>query len=220
MLKVVHSSIKFAQLKDDFVYDFITLMKIYEVYNTNSNHNLKKGSIVHLEIIKATFYWPKKGRLDEMWVLGLFSIVVLNLQRSMFVFNMMNNVKLAMQKPFDVNPVTKLWKTLISFWILKNKILEYIKLVELAIVKVIGFIEDEHYFSTLTFIKTKLWNRLTMHFGACHLHVQTKVLHFVELSFSSSYSKLERQHSLVWCKKLRLKLLLTCKLFNLKKKSF
>jgi len=115
MLKVVHSSIKFAQLKDDFVYDFITLMKIYEVYNTNSNHNLKKGSIVHLEIIKATFYWPKKGRLDEMWVLGLFSIVVLNLQRSMFVFNMMNNVKLAMQKPFDVNPVTKLWKTLIFF---------------------------------------------------------------------------------------------------------
>jgi hypothetical protein len=71
---------------------------------------------------------------------------------------MTNNVKLAMQKPFDVNPVTKLWKTLTSFRILKNKILKYIKLVELAIVKVIGSIEDEHYFYMLTFMKTKLRN--------------------------------------------------------------
>ncbi len=30
MLKMVHSLIKFAQLRDDFVCDFKTLMKIYE----------------------------------------------------------------------------------------------------------------------------------------------------------------------------------------------
>jgi hypothetical protein len=119
---------------------------------------LKKGSIVHLAIIKVTFYLPKKGGLDEIWVLGLFSIVVLNLQRFMLVFSMINNVKLAMQKPFVVNPITKLWKTLTSFLILKNKLLKYIKLVELAIVKVIGSIEDEHYFFMLTFMKIKLWN--------------------------------------------------------------
>jgi len=70
---------------------------------------------------------------------------------------------LSWQKPFDVNLVTKLWKTLTSFLILKNRILKYIKLVELAIVKVIGSIEDEHSFFMLTFMKTKLWNRLTMH---------------------------------------------------------
>jgi hypothetical protein len=52
---------------------------------------------------------------------------------------MTNNAKLAMQKPFDVNLATKLWRTLISSQILKNKILEYIKLVELVIVHVIGF---------------------------------------------------------------------------------
>ncbi len=57
----------------------------------------------------------------------------------MFVFSMTNNVKLAMEKPFDVNPVTKLWKTFTSFLILKNKILEYIKFVQVVIVKVIGF---------------------------------------------------------------------------------
>jgi hypothetical protein len=46
---------------------------------------------------------------------------------------------------------------------LKNKILEYIKLAELAIVQVIGFVEDEHWFFMLNFMKTKLWNWLTMH---------------------------------------------------------
>jgi hypothetical protein len=46
---------------------------------------------------------------------GLFSIVVLNLQKSMFVFSMTNNVKLAMQKPFTVNPIIKLWKTFTFF---------------------------------------------------------------------------------------------------------
>ncbi len=57
-----------------------------------------------------------------------------------------------MQKPFDVNQVTKLWRTLTSFQILENKILEYMKLVELAVVQVIGVVEDEHYFSMLTSI--------------------------------------------------------------------
>jgi hypothetical protein len=37
------------------------------------------------------------------------------------------------------------------------------KLVELAMVQIIGSIEDEQYFSTLTIMKTKLRNLLTKH---------------------------------------------------------
>jgi hypothetical protein len=47
-----------------------------------------------------------------------------------------------MQKPFDVNSFTKLWRTLSSSQIIVEKILKYIKLVKLAIVKIIGSIED------------------------------------------------------------------------------
>jgi len=61
-----------------------------------------------------------------------------------------------MQKPFDVNPITKLWRTLFSFRILTNKSLEYIELAKLVIVEIIGFDEDEHCFSMLNFMKTKL----------------------------------------------------------------
>jgi hypothetical protein len=66
---------------------------------------------------------------------------------------MKNSVKLAMQKPFDINPLTKLWKTLSSSRILEQKIPNYIRLIEL-VVQVIGSIKDEQCFSTLTFMKT------------------------------------------------------------------
>jgi hypothetical protein len=77
-----------------------------------------------------------------MWVPRLFLATTLDLQRSLFVLTMKNNVKLAMQ-PFDINPLTKLWGTFFSSWILEQKIDEYIKLLELAMVQVSGSIEDE-----------------------------------------------------------------------------
>jgi hypothetical protein len=54
--------------------------------------------------------------------LVFLKFIIVDFQRSLFVFNMTNNVKLAMQKPFDVNLVTKLWGTFISFQILENKV--------------------------------------------------------------------------------------------------
>jgi len=73
------------------------------------------------------FYQPKKVRPNGVWVLGLFSTIALDLQRSLFVITMTKNVKLAMHKPFDVNPITKSWKTFISLQILEVKISKYIK---------------------------------------------------------------------------------------------
>jgi hypothetical protein len=93
----------------------------------------------------------------------LFLAIAFDLQRSLFVITMRSNSKLVMHKPFDVNPFTKLWRTFSSSRIFVEKILVYIKLVELAIVQVIGLVEDEKCFSTLTFMKTKLQNRLTTH---------------------------------------------------------
>jgi hypothetical protein len=43
----------------------------------------------------------------------------------------------------------------------------------------------------------KITKSINHTFGACHLHAQSKILHFVELSFWNNYSKLERQHNLV-----------------------
>jgi hypothetical protein len=63
-----------------------------------------------------------------------------------------------MQKSFDINLLTKLWRTFSSSQTLEQKILEYIKLVELVVLQVIGLVKDEWCFSTFTFMKTKLNN--------------------------------------------------------------
>jgi len=47
--------------------------------------------------------------------------------------------------------------------ILKLKMFELFRLVELIIVMVLGSVEDERIFFTLTFMKSKLKNQLTTH---------------------------------------------------------
>jgi len=56
-------------------------------------------------------------------------------------------------------------------------------------------------------------NKITKLIYHAIYHVQPKVLHFAKLSFWSSYSEFEQQQNLVQCRKLRLELLSTCKLF-------
>jgi hypothetical protein len=74
---------------------------------------------------------------------------------------MKSNFKLVMYKPYDVNLVTKLWRTFSSSLIVEHKIIEYIKLSEFDIVQIIRSIEDKRRFSTLTFMKSKLRNILS-----------------------------------------------------------
>ncbi len=64
--------------------------------------------LAHLTIIKVALYQLEKVGPNEVWVLGLFFAIALDLQRSLFVITMTKNAKLAMHKPFDVNLLIKL----------------------------------------------------------------------------------------------------------------
>jgi hypothetical protein len=48
--------------------------------------------------------------------------------------------------------------------ILNNRIFEYMKLIELAIIIVLGSVDDKHTFSTINFMKSKLKNQLITNF--------------------------------------------------------
>ncbi len=63
----------------------------------------------------------------------------------------------------DANLVSKLWKTLSSNALLCAQLSEFMKVVELAMAQIMGFVEDERTFSTLTFMKSILQNRLCEH---------------------------------------------------------
>jgi hypothetical protein len=80
---------------------------------------------------------------------------------------MKSNVVAAMEVPFYVNPLTRLWWTLEVSHILKVfEILEsskFFKLANIAMMQVLGSMEDEQTFSTLSFMKSKMRNRLNEH---------------------------------------------------------
>jgi hypothetical protein len=58
----------------------------------------------------------------------------------------------------DYNPTTQMWKRFDSNVILKDIFKKYFKIVELATITILRNVKDEHTFSTITFIKSKLKN--------------------------------------------------------------
>jgi len=65
---------------------------------------------------------------------------------------------------FDISPLTRLEHYLDSYIVLIVKAFhEYYKLVEVAIIQVLGFVENKRCFSSLAFLKNKLRNSLNAH---------------------------------------------------------
>jgi hypothetical protein len=68
-----------------------------------------------------------------------------------------------------------MWLFISSFKVLTLGIYESVKLAKLAMCQVLGFVEDEHCFNILSFMKGKLYNHLTTHFDVCE-NVFTRLL--------------------------------------------
>ncbi len=63
---------------------------------------------------------------------------------------------------------------------------EYVKLVKLAIVEIICNVENERCFSTLAFMKFKLWNRFITHLSIV-MHMFAQQLYFVKFLVYEMY---------------------------------
>jgi hypothetical protein len=85
------------------------------------------------------------------------------MQSSIFKITMKSNIIVAMEVPFHVNPLTRLWWTLEASWILRHSFLKIFKLAKIAIMQVLRLVEDEKTFSTFSFMKSRLRNRLNEH---------------------------------------------------------
>jgi hypothetical protein len=70
-----------------------------------------------------------------------------------------------MKPPHDYNPTIRRWRCFATNMVLKQWFFEYMQLVEVAIVAIIGSVEDECTFSTLNFMKSKLRNKLAIDLG-------------------------------------------------------
>ncbi len=65
-----------------------------------------------------------------------------------------------MQPPFECNPTNHMWIRIAISQVFRNMLFEYFKLVEIAILGVMGSVEHECAFSKLNFMKSKLRNQL------------------------------------------------------------
>jgi hypothetical protein len=93
----------------------------------------------------------------------VLSPATLDMQASLFVVTMAANAKACMQKPIDINPVTRCWRTIDNNAMLRHGLSKYLKVAEIAIAMVLGSVQDERTFSTISFMKSRLRNRLTTH---------------------------------------------------------
>jgi hypothetical protein len=91
---------------------------------------------------------------------------------------MSHNAKAMMQESKDVNLVTHMWLKIQSSTLLVHKLSEYMKVVEIAMVMVLCSMEDEWTFNNLTFMKSKLCNRLTTHLDLC-VHMSTQNVYII-----------------------------------------
>lgn len=76
---------------------------------------------------------------------------------------MIYNAQVAVSLPMTKNPMSHLWRKLYTNAFISMKLLEFIKVVEVAHVQVLGNVEDERTYSSLSFLKSMLQNRLTTH---------------------------------------------------------
>lgn len=113
---------------------------------------------IHLSVIKQHYYTPKQLDASNSWVYESLSRDTLDIQSSLFKMTMKTQASKVMEKPKDKNPIIKLWFQLTTNSLLVVHLSRFMKLIELAIVQVIGIIENERTFSILTFMKLKLWN--------------------------------------------------------------
>jgi hypothetical protein len=68
-----------------------------------------------------------------------------------------------MNQHLDLNPLSKLWNKLSSNALLCVHLSEFMKVAKSVAIQIMGSMEDEKTFSTLTFMNTRLWNHLYEH---------------------------------------------------------
>jgi hypothetical protein len=63
----------------------------------------------------------------------------------------------------DLNPLSKLWKKLSNNALSSTYANEFMKVIKLVVIQIMGFVEDERTYLTLTFMKRRFHNRLCGH---------------------------------------------------------
>jgi len=84
-----------------------------------------------------------------------------------FKVTMLHQSKEILRKENEFNHLIKIWRKIFASAIFNHKISEFVELVEIATLQVLGFIEDECTFNTINFMKNKLLNQFNPDLDLC-----------------------------------------------------
>ncbi len=114
----------------------------------------------HLAILKAKFCRGKENHHVVPWLSICWSSNIQHclINKLFFYIRMRNNSHGVFHLLLNCNPTIILWEHLASNAIVVDKLSKYLKLVELAIIMVLGNVEDEKTFSTFNFMRLKFHN--------------------------------------------------------------
>jgi hypothetical protein len=146
--------------------------------------NCHEMFVLHLQVIISYYCQEKRFRPDAENSEAELLVQILSrrdLENQVSVFKatmLVNCIKIMESRDITkTNPLTLLWLTLAPSNYLNGYMPEWFKVAQIAIVTVIGSVEDERTFSTLTWMKSKVRNRLSAHLD-CTLRVYRLSLTF------------------------------------------
>jgi hypothetical protein len=113
----------------------------------------------HLNVLKTFFCTPKKIGVVEHVVLDVLCASTLYVQKFMFKITMKSDAKVALGPPSTINPLTKMWGIIFHSIVIFHNISKYVKPTQIAMIQVLGSMEEEKVFNNLNFIKTKICNQ-------------------------------------------------------------
>jgi hypothetical protein len=126
----------------------------------------------HLTILEDYYCEPKyvSNGAETLLIPPLLDRYRLEVEQPLFKVAMINNSAAALEMPplgssalLLINPLTKIWRVLDGNSTLNKCFPEFFKLTEIAMIHVLGSVEDERTFSSLNFLKDRLRNRLDQH---------------------------------------------------------
>jgi hypothetical protein len=114
----------------------------------------------HLAFLKAEFFFEKFIGLESEWVkiLVLLDEGRLDVSTSFSKITMKNNHATTLEPLLPCNLVTGLWSKIASSTFLHHQLSKCFALAKVAMVMVLGSMEYEYCFSTLSSMKSKSWN--------------------------------------------------------------
>ena len=139
---------------------------VYPQYWNNCQSPTTLKADFQKKLIFLVHHFCRKVSIHGEEIQGILDSSKLYQQTKRFAETMWNQSRV-LDNPKECGAITILWTTLGGSQYLQENISEYFKLVDLCQTMILGSVEDERMFSALSFLKSKLRNKLDKHMDTC-----------------------------------------------------